>query len=132
MQVINYFLDSFLLTFLRGDGASGHPVEKSAGFWLAGMIGSRNRPPGTENSPVVKAKRWALVGKEWLLGDMELGTNDLEKSSLDSYLTPSQESVLELDQKFKHMFKKQIIIFTEKKVKMFYNLGVGKVSLSII
>lgn len=30
------------------------------------------------------------------------------------------------------MFKKQIIIFTEKKVKMFYNLGVGKVSLSII
>lgn len=97
MQAINSFLDSFLLTFLRGDGASGHPVEKSAGFRLVGMIGSRNRPPGTEDSPVVKAKRWALVGKEWLFGDMELGTNNSGKSSLDSYLIPSQKSVLELD-----------------------------------
>lgn len=103
MQAINYFLDSFLLTFLRGDGASGHPVEKSAGFRLAGMTGSRNRLPGTESSPVVKAKRWALVGKEWLFGEIELGTNDLGKSSLDFYLTPSQESVLELDTKFKHI-----------------------------
>ena len=76
------------MTFLRGDGASGHPVEKSAGFSLAGMIGSRNRPPGTERFPVVKAKRWALVGKEWLFGEMELGTNDLGKSSLDFYLLP--------------------------------------------
>jgi len=98
VQAINYFLDSFLLTFLRGDGASGHPVEKSAGFRLAGMTGSRNRPP-----PVVKAKRWALVGKEWLSGEIELGTNDLGKSSLDFYLTPSQESVPELDTKFKHI-----------------------------
>ena len=46
---------------------------------------------------MVKAKRWALVGKEWLFGDMELGTNNSGKSSLDSYLIPSQKSVLELD-----------------------------------
>lgn len=51
-------------------------------------------------------------GKEWLYREMALGSNDLGKSSLGSYLTPSQKSFLELDQKFKYIFKKQTIIFT--------------------
>ena len=59
-------------------------------------------------------------GKEWLYREMALGANDLGKSSLGSYLTPFQKSFLELDQKFKYIFKKQTIIFTEENIKLFF------------